>query len=191
MIRPIKSHHSAWVLRQVSRFLWVQCHRFSSYFALQKLAREQAFRSALASGREKEGELATTSLKFEYLHRKSRCEMLIGGVTSLMTSLPLVSVFPCLPILALVSPSRWLTEISQFSRRGATGDIGGGVYIPETWLQAQVIFRDKTILIGLLLLLLLIIIITIIIILITNVGHLLEKLRNQKRRDGKRKGGER
>ena len=60
-------------------FLWVQCHRFSSYFALQKLACEQAFRSALASGREKEGELATTSLKFEYLHRKSRCEMLIGG----------------------------------------------------------------------------------------------------------------
>ena len=34
---------------------------------------------ALAAGREKEGELATTSLKLEYLHRKSRCEMLIGG----------------------------------------------------------------------------------------------------------------
>ena len=79
MIRPIKSHHSARVLRQVSRFLWVQCHRFSSYFALQKLACEQALRSALAAGREKEGELATTSLKFEYLHRKCRREMLIGG----------------------------------------------------------------------------------------------------------------
>ena len=26
-----------------------------------------------------EGKLATTSLEFEYLHRKSRCEMLIGG----------------------------------------------------------------------------------------------------------------
>ena len=58
-------------------------------------------------------------------------------------------------------------------------------------MQAQVIFRDKTILIVLLLLLLIIIIITVILILITNVGHLLEKLRNQKRRDGKRKGGER
>ena len=33
--------------------------------------------AALAAGREKEGELATTSLEFEYLHRKSRCEMLI------------------------------------------------------------------------------------------------------------------
>ena len=34
---------------------------------------------ALAAGREKEGELATTSLEFECLHRKSWCEMLIGG----------------------------------------------------------------------------------------------------------------
>ena len=33
----------------------------------------------LEVGREKEGDLATTSLEFEYLHRKSRCEMLIGG----------------------------------------------------------------------------------------------------------------
>ena len=31
----------------------------------------------MAAGREKDGELATTSLEFEYLHRKSRCEMLI------------------------------------------------------------------------------------------------------------------
>ena len=37
------------------------------------------FSGALASAREKEGELATTSLEFEYLHRKSQCEMLIGG----------------------------------------------------------------------------------------------------------------
>ena len=43
------------------------------------IACEQALRGALAAGREKEGELATTSLEFEYLHRKSRCEMLIGG----------------------------------------------------------------------------------------------------------------
>ena len=30
-------------------------------------------------GAKKEGKLATTSLEFEYLHRKSRCEILIGG----------------------------------------------------------------------------------------------------------------
>ena len=40
---------------------------------------EQVLWSALEAGREKEGELATMSLEFEYLHRKSRCEMLIGG----------------------------------------------------------------------------------------------------------------
>ena len=35
------------------------------------LACEQALRGALVTGWEKEGELATTSLEFEYLHRKS------------------------------------------------------------------------------------------------------------------------
>ena len=33
----------------------------------------------MAAGWEKEEELATTSLEFEYLFQKSRCEMLIGG----------------------------------------------------------------------------------------------------------------
>ena len=43
------------------------------------LAYEQALRSTLAVGREKEGDLATTSLEFDYLHRKKRCEMLFSG----------------------------------------------------------------------------------------------------------------
>ena len=43
------------------------------------LACEQALRGTLAAGWEKEGELAATSLEFEYLHCKSQCEMLIGG----------------------------------------------------------------------------------------------------------------
>ena len=48
-------------------------------FAAVSLACEQALRGALAAGWEKERELATTPLEFEYLHRKSLCEMLIGG----------------------------------------------------------------------------------------------------------------
>ena len=36
---------------------------------------------SLAVGQKKEGELETKSLEFEYLHHKSRCEMLIGGAT--------------------------------------------------------------------------------------------------------------
>ena len=43
------------------------------------LACEQALLGALAGWLEKEGELATTSLEFEYLHRKRRREMLSGG----------------------------------------------------------------------------------------------------------------
>ena len=43
------------------------------------LAYEQALRGTLVTGREKEGGLATSSVEFEYLHRKSQCEMLIGG----------------------------------------------------------------------------------------------------------------
>ena len=58
--------------------------------------------------REKEGELATTynSLEFEeYLHRKSRCEMLIGRDDLVMTSLPLARVFQYLLTFAFVSAS--------------------------------------------------------------------------------------
>ena len=51
-------------MREILAYLFISC--------------EQALRDALAAGREKKGELATTSLEFEYLHRKSRCEMLIG-----------------------------------------------------------------------------------------------------------------
>ena len=48
-------------------------------FTLAVAASEQALRGALLAGREKEGELASTSLEFEYLHPKSGREMLIGG----------------------------------------------------------------------------------------------------------------
>ena len=47
--------------------------RQSNYTRLSK------FQGCSGGGPEKEGELASTSLEFQYLHRKSRCEMLIGG----------------------------------------------------------------------------------------------------------------
>ena len=67
----------------------------------------------------KEKELATTSLEYEFLLRKSRCEMLIG----IMTSLPLARVFQCLFTFVLVSTSRWLAEIWHSSWRNATGEL--------------------------------------------------------------------
>ena len=52
----------------------------SSWNTVEKhfLACRQALRDALAAGRVKEGELATTSLEFEYLHQKSQCKIMIG-----------------------------------------------------------------------------------------------------------------
>ena len=54
-------------------------HTLRCIHTLQK-ACEQALWGALVVGQEKEGELATiyVDLEFEYLHRKSQCEMLIG-----------------------------------------------------------------------------------------------------------------
>ena len=42
------------------------------------VACEQALWGTRTVEQEKEGELATTSLEFEYLHQKGRCKMLIG-----------------------------------------------------------------------------------------------------------------
>ena len=58
---------------------------------------EQALWAALAAGWEKEGELATMSLEFEYLHRKSQCKMLIGGDDISNDAITLgICVFQCL-----------------------------------------------------------------------------------------------
>ena len=98
----------------------------------KRLACEQALRGALAAGREKEGELATTSLEFEYLHRESRCEMLIGGddiSNDVITFGTWFSMFVYIRArfrFALIGGN--LTAQST----GSHGGIGGGIQIPET-----------------------------------------------------------
>ena len=69
------------------------------------LASEKSLRGALAAGREKEGEFATTSLEFEYLHRKSRCEELIGGDDISNDVITVAGVFQYLFASAIVSAS--------------------------------------------------------------------------------------
>ena len=91
------------------------------------VACEQALWGILTAGRKKEGELRTTSLEFEYLHRKSLCEMLIVGddiSNNVITLNWLVFFNESLFTFALISASRWLVEISQLSQWGATGDLG-------------------------------------------------------------------
>ena len=60
----------------------------------------------LAAEREKEEELATTSLEFEYLHRKSRCKMLIGGGDISNDVIVLGTCFTMFVFFVLVSASR-------------------------------------------------------------------------------------
>ena len=83
----------------------IPCCKDRLQFALAVLDSKQALLGALLAEREKEGELATTSLEFEYLHRKSRCEirceMLIGGDNN-----DLSRVFQCLFTFVLVPAFR-------------------------------------------------------------------------------------
>ena len=60
------------------------------------LACEQALRGALAVGREKEGQLVTTSREFEYLHRKVDAKCWSAEMTLVMTSSPLARAFQSL-----------------------------------------------------------------------------------------------
>ena len=95
------------------------------------LACKQALRGAVAAGREKEEELATTSLEFEYLHCKKRCKMLIGGddksndVIILGTCISMFVYIRARFRLALIGGN--LTAQSMGSPRG----IGGGIQILE------------------------------------------------------------
>ena len=87
------------------------------------IAYEQALRSTLAAGQEKEGELATTSLEFEYLHLKSRCKMLISNdVITLGTCFPKFVYIRTRFRFALTREN--LTAESKGSHRG----IGGGIF---------------------------------------------------------------
>ena len=94
----------------------------------------QASSPGALAGREKEGELATTSLEFEYLHRKSRCPMLIGGDDISNDVITLGSCFPAMFIyirarfrFALIGGK--LTAQSTGNHR----EVGGGIQIPETY----------------------------------------------------------
>ena len=95
------------------------------------IACDQALRGPLAAGREKEEELPTTSLEFEYLHRKSPCEILIGGDD---ISNDVITLGTCFSMFVNIHPFfRFalignLISVDARSHRG----IGGGIRIPET-----------------------------------------------------------
>ena len=99
---------------------------------MSHLTCEQVLRGVLAAGWEKEGKLATTSQEFKYLHRKSRCEMLIGGddISNDVITLGMcfsMFVYICTRF-CLMLVDRNLTALLMGSHRG----IGGGIQIPVT-----------------------------------------------------------
>ena len=74
----------------------VECDCTDKKIVVQlKKAYKQVLQGALAAGWQKERQLATTSLEFDYLHQKSQCKMLIGGMTLEMMSLPSARAFTC------------------------------------------------------------------------------------------------
>ena len=95
------------------------------------VACEQALWGALAAGREKEGDLAT-----KYPHGKSQCQMLIGRDDISNDVITLGSCFSMFVYIRarfhFVLIGRNLKAQSMGSHRGN----GGGIQIPETYLQA-------------------------------------------------------
>ena len=114
--------------------LWLELNnqnldRPFAHFPKLLVASKQALQGALAAGREQEQELATTSLEIEYLHRKSLCEMLIGGDDISNDIITLGSCFSMFVYIhaifhfTLIGGN--LTAQSTVSHRG----IGGGIQI--------------------------------------------------------------
>ena len=96
------------------------------------LASEQALQGA--AGREKEGELVTTSLEFEYLHRKSRCEMLIGGNDISNDVITPWHVFFNVRLHSHSFQLRadWRKTLVKAQSTGSYRGIGGGIQISAT-----------------------------------------------------------
>ena len=99
----------------------------------------QALRGALAARREKEGGLATTSLEFEYMHRKSQCEMLIGGDDISNDVITLGACFHAFFNVCLILDRFRFALIGGNLAAQSTGShrgIGGGIQIPSDSLPA-------------------------------------------------------
>ena len=72
-------------------------------------------------GREREGDLTTTSLEFDYLHRKKRCEMLFRGDDTSNGVITLGTYFSM--FVYIRARFRFALIGGQLSRRGATGEL--------------------------------------------------------------------
>ena len=96
------------------------------------LAREQVLQGALVAGREKEGELAFTSLEFEYLHRKSQWKIMIGRDD---ISNDVITLGMCFSMFVYIRARTCFVLIGRNLTAQLTGshnEPGIGIQIPET-----------------------------------------------------------
>ena len=98
---------------------------FIEIFTLEKkLACEQALQGALATGQQKEGELATHLWNLNICIKIVNAKCWLVKMTLVMTSLPFMAhVFKFLVKFVLVSASGWLSDIWQLSWWGATVEL--------------------------------------------------------------------
>ena len=97
---------------------------FIEIFTLEKkLACEQALQGALATGRQKEGELATHLWNLNICIKIVNAKCWLVKMTLVMTLLLLAHIFQCLFKFVFVSALRWLSEIWQLSWQGATVEL--------------------------------------------------------------------
>ena len=85
-----------------------------------------------SGGQEKKGELATTSLEFEYLHEKSQCEMLIGGDDISNDVLTLGTCFEMFVYIYAHFCFALIVRNLAVQSTGSQKGIGGGIQISET-----------------------------------------------------------
>ena len=85
------------------------------------LACEQAFRALWRRGGKSKERLRLRLWNLNICIEKVEAKCWLAEMTLVLTSLPLARVFQCLFTFALVSSSRWLAEVWQLSRQGATG----------------------------------------------------------------------
>ena len=86
---------------------------------------KQAVRGALAVGQEKEGELAITSLEFEYLHRKIDAKCWLAEMTLVMMSLPLARAFSCFSMFVYICALSHFALIGGIWQTSPTGSHRG------------------------------------------------------------------
>ena len=95
-----------------------------AFEAATALACTQALRALWRRGGKRKDSLLLRLWNLNICIEKVDAKCWLAEMTLVMTSLLLARVFQCLFTFALISASRWLAEIWQYSRRGAAGEMG-------------------------------------------------------------------